>query len=202
MKKSIARALNMLSTIFMHSIVVLTVIIVLAVVAYFVDQGIGKKNGLTRAPLFGAYVIITGSMEPNNKIFDAVVTVRQDKDDIKVNDVITFISQNPHHNGVTITHRVIGIVTLDGGKVSYRTKGDNNSIPDSSLVEYDNILGKVILKIPKVGYVQSIVANNKLLVLIVIPCVLIILSDVFSALKRKLNKDVNANTNATEEKVI
>lgn len=199
MKKSIVRALNMLSTIFMHSIVVLTVIVVLAVAAYFVDQGIGKKNGLTRAPLFGAYVIITGSMEPNIKIFDAVVTIREKKDDIKVNDVITFVSQNPYHNGATITHRVIGIVPLENGNVSYRTKGDANPIPDSSLVEYDKILGKVVLKIPKIGYVQSLVANNKLLVLIVIPCAFIILSDVFSALKRKLDEDDNKNS--TEGKV-
>lgn len=199
LKKSIGRALNILSTIFMHSIVVITVLIVLAIIVYFVDQGIGKKNGLTRAPLFGAYVIITGSMEPNVKIFDAVITVRESKEDIKVNDIITFVSPNPHHNGATITHRVIGIVKLDNGKVSYRTKGDSNPIPDSSLVNYENIVGKVILKIPKVGYLQSVISNNKLLVLIVIPCMFIIFSDLFSYLKRKLNED--DNTNSTEGKV-
>ncbi len=200
MKKSILRSLNILSTIFMHSIVVLTVLIVLAVVVYFVDQGIGKKNGLTRAPLFGAYVIITGSMEPNVKVFDAVLTIRESKEDIKVNDIITFVSQNPHHNGATITHRVVGIVKLDDGKISYRTKGDNNPIPDSSLVNYENIVGKVILKIPKIGYLQSLISNNKLLVLIVIPCIFIIFSDLFGYLKRKLDEDTD-NTNSTEGKV-
>lgn len=184
----------------MHSIVVLTVLIVLAVVVYFVDQGIGKKNGLTRAPLFGAYVIITGSMEPNVKVFDAVLTIRESKEDIKVNDIITFVSQNPHHNGATITHRVVGIVKLDDGKISYRTKGDNNPIPDSSLVNYENIVGKVILKIPKIGYLQSLISNNKLLVLIVIPCIFIVFSDLFGYLKRKLDEDTD-NTNSTEGKV-
>ncbi len=198
MKKSIKKAFSILSTIFFHSILVLTSIIVLAVIAYFIDQGIGKKNGLTRAPLFGAYIIITGSMEPNIMIDDAVVTMRRSKEDIKVNDVITFVSQNPNHNGVTITHRVVGIVKLDNGKVSYRTKGDHNSIPDSSLVEYDNILGKVLFKIPKIGYLQTIIKNYKLLVLIVIPCMLIIFSDIFKGLKRKLDEDENDNSDKTK----
>lgn len=198
MKKSIKKAFSILSTIFFHSILVLTSIIVLAVLAYFIDQGIGKKNGLTRAPLFGAYIIITGSMEPNIMIDDAVITMRRNKEDIKVNDVITFVSQNPNHNGVTITHRVVGIVKLDNGKISYRTKGDYNSIPDSSLVEYDNILGKVLFKIPKIGYLQAIIKNYKLLVLIVIPCMLIIFSDIFKGLKRKFDGDGKDNNNDTK----
>ena len=131
-------------------------------------------------------------------IDDAVVTMRRSKEDIKVNDVITFVSQNPNHNGVTITHRVVGIVKLDNGKVSYRTKGDHNSIPDSSLVEYDNILGKVLFKIPKIGYLQTIIKNYKLLVLIVIPCMLIIFSDIFKGLKRKLDEDENDNSDKTK----
>ena len=52
----------------------------------------------------------------------------KDAKDIKVGDVITFISTSSISKGMTITHRVIEVTKNENG-VAYRTKGDNNISP-------------------------------------------------------------------------
>jgi len=75
-----------------------------------IDKKISASKGIVRSPLFGAYIIISESMVPQINVYDAVVTVRVDADDIKVDDIITFISKEIETAGTPITHRVIGIV--------------------------------------------------------------------------------------------
>ena len=50
-----------------------------------------------------------------------------------------------------VTHRINNIVE-ENGKKYYETKGDNNSNVDEKMTEYDNIVGRYIFKIPKIGY--------------------------------------------------
>ena len=52
--------------------------------AYYVDQYMGSKSGEERSPLFGAYVIISESMIPSINVYDAVVTMRADENDIEI----------------------------------------------------------------------------------------------------------------------
>lgn len=188
--------LNILSAIFLYSLLTLMIIIFIVIGVYFIDQSITKKNGVTRAPLFGAYVIVSGSMEPNVKVYDAVFTIRKNQEQIKVNDIITFVSQNPQHNSATVTHRVIGVVKLDDGRISYRTKGDNNNVADSYLVNYNNVIGKVLFKIPKIGYLQLLINNHKLLFLLFIPSFIIIFSDIINIFVK--NNKVSVTKNLTE----
>lgn len=168
------------------------------VLLYFVDHFISVKQGSTRAPLFGAYVIISGSMEPTIHVYDAVITMRVDDEDIKKNDVITFLSNDPHHPGVTITHRVIGIQKNQDGTYAYQTKGDYNNVEDRTYVSYDNVIGKVLLRIPSIGKVQRLLlSNNGWLFLIVVPCLFIIVSDVFKLFKTMMVPDNSKNFKKT-----
>ena len=103
----------------------------------FVDKKIALKNGISRSPLFGAYVIISNSMVPHINVYDAVVTVRVNENQIHVDDIITFISKEIKTAGTPITHRVIGIVYEDNKKeniIGYRTKGDHNNTADFALI--------------------------------------------------------------------
>ena len=113
------------------------------------------QKGEKVVPLFGEYVIITQSMVPTIKINDAVIVKRSTRDELDIGDVITFQSTDDRYAGLTITHRIVGMQSLSNGNLVYRTKGDNNKIEDSSVVLEDNIYGKVILKLPKFGYVQN-----------------------------------------------
>ena len=67
-------------------------------------------------------------------------------DDISEGDVITF---QPSGSSV-VTHRVVGI---DKENRLLETKGDNNNTKDGAPVKAKDIIGRVRLGVPFVGYV-------------------------------------------------
>jgi signal peptidase len=73
----------------------------------------------------------------------------------EVGDVIQFKKDN-----ILISHRVIEIVTDDKG-FKYRTKGDNNSGEDMELVKPENIRGKLISVIPKIGWPTLLIKQSE-----------------------------------------
>lgn len=160
--------------------------------ASVIDKKISMKNGEYRSPLFGAYIIISESMVPHINVYDAVVTVRVDAKNIVVDDIITFISKEIETAGTPITHRVIGIVYEDDTKqkiVGFRTKGDHNNTADFALIAPDEVIGKVFLRIPMIGYVQTIMTKPiGWLFIVVVPCLLIIGTDIFKLFKSSKEK--------------
>ena len=66
--------------------------------------------------------------------------------DIKVGDVIVF---NKEGEAYPIVHRVAEVENM-----RYKTKGDSpqNPSPDPGWVEYEDVIGKVVLVIPDLGY--------------------------------------------------
>ena len=186
-----------LSSILFYSILLVLGIALLMFIATFVDKKNSMKNGQNRSPLFGAYVIISESMIPHINVYDAVVTMRVDANDIQVDDIITFLSKEIETAGTPITHRVIGIVYEDETKqkiVGFRTKGDHNNTPDFALIAPDEVIGKVFLRIPMIGYLQTIMTKPiGWLLIVVIPCLLIIGSDVLKLIKTAKQKEENKN---------
>lgn len=174
------KIVHFITSIILYSIMTILVIIALMFIAYVVDQKIGESKGEKRSPLFGAYVIISESMVPKIKVNDAVVTMRVSEKYIKKNDIITFLSKDIETMGTPITHRVVGIVYDENHKVlGYRTKGDHNNTQDFAIIKPDEVLGKVYIRIPKVGYIQSFLTKPiGWITIIIIPCLLIIGSDV------------------------
>lgn len=195
MPKQSKKIMQILSSILLYSILAIIGIIAIMFIAYFIDQRIGMKNGENRSPLFGAYVIISNSMVPTINVQDAVVTMRVTEKNIKVNDIITFVSKDIETRGTPITHRVVGIVyenpeTKDK-VIGYRTKGDHNNTQDFAIIKPDEVLGKVYLRIPMIGYIQMFLTKPiGWLVAIVIPCLLIIGNDII-----KIGKDLNKKYN-------
>ena len=96
-------------------------------------------------------VIGSGSMRPALDVGDIVIVLKTDK--IKKGDVIQYRSPE----GFTITHRVIDIKRM-GGEIVYITKGDANEEPDPP-VSRQQIVGKVIAVIPKVGWIGIILRD-------------------------------------------
>ena len=186
------KIMQFLSSVLFYSVMLILVIILVMFGAYYVDQYMGSKSGEERSPLFGAYVIISESMIPSINVYDAVVTMRADENDIKVNDIITFLSKEIETAGTPITHRVIGIVYDESNinVLGYRTKGDNNNTADFALIAPDEVIGKVMFRIPMIGYLQTFMTKPVgWLIIVVIPCLLIIGSDVFKLVKGKMKKD-------------
>lgn len=95
-------------------------------------------------------VIATGSMEPMIKPGDMILVERileyKDIERLKVGDVIQF-----KRDDILISHRIIEIVEEED-VMYYRTKGDNNSGPDSELVRLEDIKGSIRFVVPKIGW--------------------------------------------------
>lgn len=86
-------------------------------------------------------VVLTGSMSGTIEPNDLIVTRRQAE--YRQGDVITYANQYS-----TVTHRIVQ-VTDDG----YRTKGDANNAEDGAMVLPEQVLGRVVLTVPKIGAV-------------------------------------------------
>lgn len=161
-------------------------------VVYIADIKIRAAKGDYTPPKYNAYVVLSRSMYPAIEVDDIVVTKKIDEDELNINDVITFMSPDSRFSGISITHRIIDKEydeTL--GEYTYRTKGDYNNVADSVLVPYNNIIGKVVMKIPKLGYLQKVLMSKVgMIVLILIPCLTILSYDIMKVL-RNIGKGLN-----------
>lgn len=128
--------------------------------------------------ILGIYMfnIVSESMEPTFFKNDLVVVKKcGSTDELKKDDIITFMQ-----DGKTISHRIYA-VTKEKGEIRYITKGDNNEIQDRDTVSYENIYGKVLFSIKKVGIIVQYIQNSRglvnIIIFIVIVYVLISLRD-------------------------
>ena len=102
---------------------------------------------------------------------------------------------NPYFYGIMVTHRVIDIIE-ENGKTLYVTKGDHNNTADRLPVASDQIYGKVMMVIPKIGYIQSFLATSYgWIIAVVIPCLGIIIGDFI-----KLVKNIKKSTRNAKRK--
>ena len=171
-----------MSSILMYASMVVLVLIGILLVAYYID-GTKRMSNLEK-PLYSAYVIATGSMEPVIKTKDAVLVRRVESDDIKVGDVVTYLSNDEAYPGILITHRVVNIDDENGRKLYY-TKGDYNDTIDRLPIDDSQIYGKVIMRIPKIGYIKYfLVSSSGWMIAIAIPSLIIIICNVMRKLKK------------------
>ena len=93
-------------------------------------------------------LIGSGSMEPVMYAGDVSIVSEVEPDGIREGDIIQFRTAEEY----TILHRVIDIVEAEGA-IFYITKGDANDKVDMEPVLADNVVGKVIFTIPKIGWI-------------------------------------------------
>ena len=176
---------NFIAQVFLYAVFVFFAVFGLGLAIYFGDLLYNISHGNTKNPLFDAYVIVSPSMVPTIKIDDAIVVKREEGEKLDVGDIITFSSIDPAYPGLTVTHRIVGKEKSTTGKYLFRTKGDNNIVMDPSIVEEDNIYGKVILKIPKLGVIRKfLMTSYGFMFGIVLPAVAIIVFDILKLFKK------------------
>ena len=178
---------NFITTIIMNSIIVILVLIGFLFLAYYIDVTKNVNSGHWEPPLFGEYVIVSPSMVPTIKVQDAILIKRTEE--LKIGDICTYYSKNPKYPGKMITHRIIGTDVNSNGEKVYIFKGDNNYSADELPVEQSQIYGKVIMKIPKIGYIQYFLSRAYgWIIAIVVPCVGIITFDIMKLIKKASTK--------------
>ncbi len=92
------------------------------------------------------YAILSGSMEPTYHVGSIIYVKSVPSEAIEVGDPITFVL---NEDLVVATHRVIDI---DAENELFYTQGDANSAPDGKPVHWNNLLGRPVFSIPKLGY--------------------------------------------------
>ncbi len=127
--------------------------IILAVAINFI---LGAVLGVNKPVM----AVVSNSMEPTLNKGDLVIIKGVNPDDIKIGDIIVYYNRFKH---IPVVHRVVGIEEIDGERY-FITKGDNdltNPLPDQDPraalappVSREDIRGKVIFTIPKVGLVK------------------------------------------------
>lgn len=163
-----------------------------ALLIYVGDIKIRAMKGDYTPPKLNAYVVETGSMLPEIQIKDVVITKKVDASKLKKGDIITFISSDPRLPDITVTHRINEVYTdPNTGEIEFQTKGDNNNTVDATLAPDYTVIGKVIFKIPKLGFLQEFLVDmSGWIYVILIPCLTIISYDIMKLFK-KVGKKAN-----------
>ena len=131
---------------------------------------------------YNPYIVLSGSMEPTYKTGSVVFVKEKGPEEIKKNDVISFVS---NENLTVVTHRVIEI---DKENKCFYTKGDANELADEAPVFFENLIGVATFSIPYVGFVVSIIKETILKYVLIGIVGLTILFDIIFSIREKKNK--------------
>ena len=86
---------------------------------------------------YSSAVVLTGSMSGTIEPDDLIITRKQS--DYMVGDIVMYQT-----GGTPVTHRIIS-----ENEKGYRTKGDANNADDGTDIPKEDVVGKVVLVIPK-----------------------------------------------------
>ncbi len=98
-------------------------------------------------------VIYSGSMRTTLDIGDVVLISETPVEEIREGDIIQYRVENMT---MPIVHRVYEI-NKGEDYLSFVTKGDDNSEPDKDPILPEQIMGKVVFNLPKIGWISIVV---------------------------------------------
>lgn len=156
------------------------VFIIIAVVGSYAVF-IGLEVGLGTYPESPLRSVSSGSMRPAYNVGDLLLLRSIPSDRLQVDDVIVFEVSTRSYD---IVHRIIEIqYRSQDGKLYFRTKGDNNPSADywrgtecwNGMIPEENVIGKVIGKVPLLGHVSLAVSSDYGILIIGAVILLIIL---------------------------
>lgn len=140
------------------------------VIGFVVWTFVSGNNALS----INSYLVQSGSMEPSIGVGDVIFV--QPQNNYSVNDVVTFIDDQ----GRKVTHRIVEI-ERSGGEMMFATKGDANKDDDRSTLDQSQIIGKVMITIPKMGYLVNFTKTpTGFILFIIVPAIWILAGEVRS----------------------
>lgn len=140
------------------------------------------------------FVVQSGSMEPAIKTGSVVVV--KSASAYKIGDVITF---GPYSKTRPPTTHRIAEIKVNAGAPVYTTRGDANNATDTRTVSGRDILGKVRLTVPYVGYAVATAKKPWGFAALIILPALIIIADEGKKIWREVKKLKIAKAEAKRE---
>lgn len=162
-----------------RTIVYLIIILILITNIILLVQKIQNPQKIPSIFGYKTFIITSGSMEPTISVGDVIIVKEVSQENIEIGDIITF-SEGEYQ----VTHKIIDILNEDGQNV-YQTKGDANNTKDKEPVKYENIEGKYIFKIGKIGTVIMKLQNP-----IAIAVIAIIVYFIYSIVEKKDDRKI------------
>lgn len=108
-------------------------------------------------------VVLSGSMEPALRTGDVSVVRSIAPLDARPGDIVTF--RDPDNADRLITHRVRAM-RVQGDAVVFRTRGDANNVSEHWRVPASGEIGRLMYRIPKLGWVLSYARSKGLFMLL------------------------------------
>lgn len=155
--------------------------ILMIILALAITQGIHYSASYILKVETPFVVVASGSMVPTLNVGDLLIVQGVNSRDLHVGDIIVFKPPYPYWKGVPWVHRIID-KRVRTNEVEYRTKGDANIAPDPFWVKSSNVIGKVLYRIPYLGY-ASLFLKGWTIPIIAIIFILIFIG--YTALSRK-----------------
>ena len=172
MKKALKITLSVLAWVLLIFALLITIMV------FTSDKNNGVPSLFGRMPL----TVESGSMEPTFKEGDLIIAKEiDDINDLKVDDVISFwTNEIVEGSNVINTHRIIEVID-DNGTKSFKTKGDNNDQEDTYIVYPSKIIGKWTgTRLGGIGKVMKFLKTKTgFLVCILIPMAIFFLFELF-----------------------
>jgi len=145
-------------------------------------------------PVFGwrVNVVFSGSMEPEIRTGNVIITGPVSPEEVVVGDIIIYSSSTSF-----VTHRVIDIVR--DPSLQFITKGDANEDPDPTPIPAERLAGRFVYQIANLGYVIAFLKTPLGLILTIgIPLLILV---AFEVQKRWIKEEaVEEKEEAVEEK--
>ncbi|HYF75353.1 MAG TPA: signal peptidase I [Candidatus Nitrosocosmicus sp.] len=171
-----------------NTVTVLLVVIVAMSVFSMLQH---RKNPDKLPSVFGysTMSVLTGSMRPYLQPGDMIVDRIVKAEEIKVGDVVTY-----KIGSSLVTHRVTEVLTEDS-KILLMTRGDANNTDDGKPITEEQLIGKVVSRIPYGGYIARFIRSPiGLLLIIVIPVTFMLIGEVKNILsggKKKTKEETD-----------
>lgn len=139
----------------------LILIPMLVINLYIIYQAKTNKDEVPSILGYKPFIVLSGSMETKIHRGDLIFVKEIEPSELVLEDVIAFRDAEE----TITTHRIIEIVEREG--ITYFiTKGDNNNNQDQNLVEFEDVEGIYVGRIPGVGNVMNALAEPTTIIII------------------------------------
>lgn len=174
------KALKITKKIFSAMLWTLLIFIIVSMVFLLIGSRGQQVPFLNGVRLFN---VMSGSMEDTLPVGSVIIVREREPEELAEGDIITFISNDPLFYGEIVTHRIVEIADFQGS-VMFITKGDANEDRDQAAAIPANVIGKVVLNIPLLGYVLNFIRTKLGYFLIcLLPCMVILVIEVINLVR-------------------
>lgn len=107
---------------------------------------------------YQAIAVASNSMYPEFSRGDSVIVHKLEQNELRnleKYNIIMFKVENHY-----VMHRITEIEHDEGGKLIFTTKGDNNATEDHDKVKEEQIVGRIVLHIPLIGYPSLLLSES------------------------------------------